>query len=317
MWRYILQRLLWVIAIMVCVAFVIFTITFMTPGDPAQLLLGDTATPDQIAAMQEKLGIDKPYLEQLGTYLYDTFIKHDFGKSWKYEVPVFEELFNRLPRTIFIGLSTMLLSMAISIPLGVWAALHQGKWQDYGMIGLCMILISLPGFWIAYMAILVFSVKLGWLPSYGIGGIQYYILPIAIGTLSSIAGTARQARSSVLEVMRSDLVTTARAKGQKESIIIWKHIFPNAMMPIITMLGGALTMVVAGTAITERVFSIPGVGLYLLNGITYRDYPIIRSCTLFLATFSTIAVLITDLAYAWLDPRIKAQYSGKNMGRRA
>lgn len=317
MWRYILQRLAWVVVILVCVAFVIFTITYLTPGDPAYLLLGETATPDQIANMQAKLGVDKTYLGQLGTYLYNTFIKFDFGISWKYEVPVFEELFNRLPRTIFIGLSTMLLSTLISIPLGVWAALHQGKWQDYGMIGLCMVLISVPNFWLAYMAVLLFSVKLGILPSYGIGGPQYYVLPIAIGTLAGIAGSARQARSSFLEVMRSDLVTTARAKGQKERVIIWKHIFPNAMMPIITMLGGALTQVVAGTAITERVFSIPGVGLYLLNGITMRDYPIIRGCTLFLATFSTLAVLVTDLAYAWLDPRIKAQYSGKNMGRRA
>lgn len=317
MWRYILQRLAWVVAILFCVAFVIFTITYLTPGDPAYLLLGDTATPEQIANMQAKLGVDKTYLGQLGTYLYNTFIKFDFGISWKYEVPVFEELFNRLPRTIFIGLSTMLLGTLISIPLGVWAALHQGKWQDYGMIGLCMVLISVPNFWLAYMAVLLFAVKLGLLPSYGIGGPQYYVLPIAIGTLASIAGLARQSRSSFLEVMRSDLVTTARAKGQKERTIIWKHIFPNAMMPIITTLGGALTQVVAGTAITERVFSIPGVGLYLLNGITMRDYPIIRGCTLFLAAFSTLAVLVTDLAYAWLDPRIKAQYSGKNMGRRA
>lgn len=316
MYKYVVKRILWIIVIMVCVAFVIFTITYLTPGDPAKLLLGDTATPEAITSMQAKLGIDKPYIVQLGDYLYDSFIKFDFGTSWNYQVPVFQELFNRLPRTIGIGLSTMILSTIISIPLGIWAAFHQGKWQDYGMIGLCMILISLPGFWLAYMAIMIFSVKLGWFPSHGIGGIQYYVLPIAIGTMTGIAGLARQARSSVLEIMRADLVTTAKAKGQKNNVIIWKHILPNAMMPIITTLGGALTMIVAGTAITERVFSIPGVGLYLLNGITYRDYPVIRSCTLFLAAFSTVAVLITDLAYAWLDPRIKAQYSGKNMGRR-
>ena len=317
MWRYVVQRLLWVVVILICVAFVIFTITYLAPGDPAWILLGDSATPEQIANMQAKLGIDKPYLEQLVTYLYNTFIKFDFGTSWKYDVPVMEELFNRLPRTITIGVWTMLLSTGLSIPLGVWAAMHQGKWQDYGMIAACMVLMSLPIFWVCYMAVLIFSVNLGWFPSHGIGGIEYYILPIVTGGICGVAGTARQTRSSVLEVMRSDLVTTARAKGQSERVITWKHIFPNALMPIITTLGGGLSQIVAGSALVERVFSIPGIGLYLVNGLSYRDYPVIRTCTLFLAAFSTLAVLITDLAYAWLDPRIKAQYSGKNMGRRA
>jgi ABC-type dipeptide/oligopeptide/nickel transport system permease component len=171
-----------------------------------------------------------------------------------------------------------------------------------------MVLVSLPGLWLAIECVIIFSLKLEWLPANGIGSWQHYVLPILTGIFTGVASNARQIRSSMLETIRADFVTTARAKGQSEKVVVRKHMLPNALMPVITMLGGMLSHIVAGSTITEKIFGIPGVGLYLLNGITYRDYPVVRGCTVFLGIFAVVVMLLTDLCYAWLDPRIKAQY---------
>lgn len=312
MWKYVVKRILWLFVTMLGVAFVMFTILYFTPGDPAELLLGATATEAEKALKREMLGLNKTYVGQLADYFYQTFIQFDLGTSWVYETPIVTQLIERLPRTIGMNLASIIITTVIGIPMGIMAARNQGKWQDYGVIGASIVFISMPNFWVSLMCVLLFSVQLGWLPSSGIGGIQYYILPVLTGSLASIAGNARQARSAMLEVIRADFVTTARAKGQSEDKIVTKHMLPNAMMPLITMLGGRFGMIVAGSSITERIFSIPGVGLYMLTGIGNRDYPIVRGCTLFFATFAAVCVLLTDLCYAWIDPRIKAQYqSGK------
>jgi len=299
------------IVIVIGVAFVIFTILYFAPGDPAEMILGSNATAAELQAKRAELGVDKPYAVQLVNFLYQTFIKFDLGVSWTYEAPIMVQMGQRLPRTLLMNLAGMVITTLIGIPLGIQAARHQGKWQDYGVIGLSMIFISMPGLWVSLEGVVIFSVILKWLPSHGIGGIQYYILPVLTTCLGGIAGNARQARSAMLEVIRSDFVITARAKGQTEKLVVRKHMLPNALLPIITMMGGRLAGIVAGSSITERIFSIPGVGLYLLNGISSRDYPIVRGCTLFFAIFGAVIILIMDLAYAWIDPRIKAQYQGK------
>jgi peptide/nickel transport system permease protein len=176
---------------------------------------------------------------------------------------------------------------------------------------LVMIFISCPEFWVALMMVILFSLKLGLLPAYGIDSWKCYIMPVLASMLGGTAINARQTRSSMLEIFRADFVTTARAKGQKERVVIFKHMLPNALMPILTHIGNGLVRVVAGSAIIESVFSIPGVGMYLLTGIQRRDYPIVRGSVLFLAVFAAVSMLILDLAYAYLDPRIKAQYSKK------
>lgn len=312
MGRYVIKRLLWMIVIIPCIAFLIFTILYFTPGDPAEMILGSTATEEALAFKRAQLGIDQPYVVQLLNFFRQTFIEFDLGESWLYETPIMDQVVARLPRTVGMNIASLIITTCLGVPLGIYAAQHQGKWQDYGVIGACMILISLPNFWLSLQCIIIFSITLHWLPSNGIGGIQYYILPVLSSCLGGIAGNARQSRSAMLEVIRADFITTARAKGQTEKMITRKHALPNALMPVITMLGGRMGHIVAGSAITERIFSIPGVGLYMLNGITNRDYPIVRGCVLFFAIFAACCVLLTDLAYAWLDPRIKAQYqSGK------
>lgn len=310
MWRYILKRLGWMVIIMLCVTILIFTITYFIPGDPARTMLGSLASASEVANMRAKLGLDKPYLVQLGTYLKDLIFHLDFGISWSYNVPVVQELFARLPVTILVGGVAMVVQILLGIPLGVFAAVHQSRWQDYVSIGLSMILVSLPDFWVALMLIVLFSVKLGWLPAYGIEGWQNFVMPVIATAISGIAMNARQARSAMLEVFRADYITTARAKGQVEKKVIWRHMFPNAMMPIITIVVSGLTRIVGGTAIVENIFSIPGVGQYMLNGINSMDFPVIRGSVIVLSLFSALSVLLMDLVYAFVDPRIKAQYAG-------
>lgn len=309
--KYIIKRILWMIPILLGVAILIFTLMYFIPGDPAVMILGTEATEAEYYAMNERLGLNDPYIVQLGKYLYNIFLRGDFGVSYMRNAPVVDELISRIPRTAAIGLSCIVISFGISIPLGISAAVHQGKWQDKFLMIVALVGVSLPDFWFGLMFVLLFSVKLGWLPSVGIGGIEYYVLPCLAGSIGSIAGLARQTRSSMLEVIRSDFVVTARSKGVSERKVILGHALPNALIPIITLLGSRFGMVIAGTVIIETLFSIPGVGLYMVNAVNNRDYPVVRGCVIILAAFAALAQLLTDLAYAFVDPRIGAQFAGK------
>ncbi len=313
MWKYVLKRIAWMIVIMLAVTIVIFTITYFIPGDPARVIMGSSATETEVAAKRVQMGLDKSYLGQLVSYCSSVYLHGDFGTSWATNSPVLDSLLERLPITILIGGIGMLIQVLIGVPLGVLAATHQGKWQDYTSISISMLLISLPDFWIALMMVIIFAVKLGWVPVSGIDSWKAFILPIIATGIGGIANNARQTRSSMLEVFRADYITTARAKGQVEKKVVWKHMFPNAIMPVITMVIGGLGRVVGGSSIIESIFAIPGIGLYLLNGINTRDYPVIRGATIILALFSAAAVLLMDICYAYVDPRIKAQYAGKRV----
>ena len=307
--RYVIKRILMMIVILWCAGFVVFTLTYLTPGDPAMLMLGQEATAEVIAQKRAYLGTDQPYLIQLGRFMFNTFLRFDFGKSWVTNTNTMGELLIRLPRTLIIGLGSMLINVILGTILGIIAGTHEGKWQDSLVMIIAMVFVSAPDFFVALLLILLFALKLGWLPAYGIESAAGYVLPIISASLGGVAINARQARSAMLEVIRADFVTTARAKGQNEKIVVRKHMLPNAMMPIITGVGGGLSMVVAGTPIIESVFSIPGVGNYMLSGVNQHDYPVIWACVIFFSLFTSIAILLTDLCYAFLDPRIKAQYS--------
>lgn len=313
MGKYIINRLLWLIVTIFVTAFIIFTILYFTPGEPARYLLGSTATDAEIAAMTTKLGLDQPYLVQLGQYFYQTFLKFDFGTSWIYSVPVFQEMANRLPYTLLIGIVAMVLNVALGLTLGIFAGTHEGKWQDSLTMTISMVFVACPDFWVALMMILLFTSKLKLLPSQGIDNWQCFIMPIIVTSLPGIAVNARQTRSSILEVFRADYITTARAKGQREHVVVYHHMLPNALMPVVTSLGGGLSRIVAGVTVIESVFSIPGVGMYLLTGVNGRDYPVVRSTVLFFAVFAALVMLLVDLVYAYIDPRIKAKFA--NGGR--
>ncbi len=315
MWRYILKRILWLIVVAIGTAFVIFTVLYFVPGDPADIALPNTATYEERQEFRDSLGLNDPYIVQLGRYLYDTFIKFDLGTSWSYKTPVLDELMSRIPRTLLLSAITIIIGAVVGIPLGISAALHQGQWQDHSLMTLAMVGVSMPEFWLALMLVLLFCWKLDWLPAFGIGSIKNWILPVTAGAFAGIAKNARQMRSSALETIRSDFVSTARAKGVPERRVIYNHMLPNALIPVINVLGSQFARSIGGTVVLESVFTFPGVGLYLLNSINSRDYPAVRSSVLILALFAAVVMLIVDIIYAYLDPRIKAQYA--NSGKKA
>lgn len=312
MGKYILRRLLMTIAVVLVASIAVFTLVYFVPGDPVKIMMSPESTVAELEAKRHSLGLDQPYLVQLGSFLYNAYLKLDFGDSWIQGTPVIEGLFERLPYTFQLGIFAILVSALVGIPLGVNAAVHQNRWQDRVCMLLGMICTSLPDFWFALLLILLFAQKLNWLPAYGIGGPRYLIMPVIAAALKAIGTLARQTRSSMLEVIRSDYITTARAKGLKENRVIWQHMLPNALIPIITVIGTQFSMIIAGTVVIEQVFARPGVGTYLTQAITNRDFPIIRGCVIVLAIFTSLMMLLVDLAYATVDPRIKAQYAGQS-----
>ena len=307
--KFVLKRLLAMVLIVIVTAFLIFTVLYFTPADPTDALLGANATVEDKAAMAAKLGIDQPYLVQLGNFMYNTFLRFDFGKSWTYGEPVFQILADRMPYTLVIGLGAMVINLILGLLMGIFAGVHAGRWHDSLVMGVAMFLIAAPNFWVALLMIILFSAKLQILPPYGIDTWQCYIMPIIASAITGIAVNARFGRNSIVEVLRADYITTARAKGLKESAVIYKHMLPNAMMPTITNIGKTLTAIIAGSPVIETIFSIPGVGVYLLTAINSRDYPAVRGCVLFFAVIISLIMLLVDLAYAAVDPRVKAKFA--------
>ncbi|MCD7715242.1 MAG: ABC transporter permease [Lachnospiraceae bacterium] len=311
MWKYILKRLGMMVFVVLGVAIVIFSIMYLVPGDPAQIILGTSATPEQLENLRESMGLNQPYIVQLGMFLRDTFIKLDLGTSYMTKTSIAAEIVQRFPRTLTLAVWSMLVSVIIGLPLGIIAAIHQGKWQDNLSILISMLGISIPGFWLALMMVLLFSVKLRWLPAYGIGGWKYYVMPVLANSVGSIAMNARQTRSAMLDVIRSDYITTARAKGVSERNVIYRHALPNALIPIITLLGTGFGSSLGGTVIVESVFVMPGIGNYMTSAITNLDYPVVRGSVVVLAIAFSFIMLAVDLIYAFVDPRIKAEYVGR------
>lgn len=309
--RYILRRLLLVIPVIISVAIIIFTIMYFAPGDPAVAILGSSATQADIEELREAMGLNKPYIVRLGCFLLDTFLHFDLGTSYVYKVPVTKELLNRLPRTLLIAVICIVVQALVGTPLGIMAALHHNKLGDRISMLLALIGVSIPPFWLALMLIIVFSVKLGWLPSYGIGSFKNYILPCIANCFAGIATQARQTRSSMLEVIRSDYIVTARAKGLSERDILYRHALPNALIPLITVLGNGFSVMLGGTLIIETVFSIPGIGTYMMSAINNRDYPVVQGSVIILAIATCLIMFVVDILYAFIDPRIKAQFEGK------
>jgi peptide/nickel transport system permease protein len=299
------------IPVILGVTILIFTIMYFIPGDPVRLMLGAEPTPAQIEAKRQELGLNDPYVVRLGKYVEGIVLHFDFGDSWVYHTPVTKELLQRFPRTLTIALICMLLQVFVGTPLGIIAAVNRNSWGDRLSMFIALFGVSMPNFWIALMLVLFFSVKLGWLPPFGMDGLKYYILPCVANAFPGIATQARQTRSSMLEVIRSDYITTARAKGMSEARILLKHALPNALLPVITVIGNGMGMMLAGTVVIEMIFAIPGVGWYLVGAINNRDINVVQSSVIFLAIAFALIMLLVDLAYAFIDPRVKAQFSSQ------
>lgn len=315
--KYIIKRLIITIPIIVLVVFFVYTLLYFTPGDPAVIILGDQASTEELDSMREYLGIDQPYIVQLGQYFYK-LITFNLGESWIYKTNVSWELANRMPRTTAICIYSVLIGAVIGIPLGVIAAVNQNRLPDKIVLASSSILTCVPNYCIALLLILAFCLKLGWFNVVfnESDGLKAYLLPCISILIGSFAGTARQMRSSMLEVIRSDYVTAARAQGFSRNSVYYRHALPNAMIPIITMMGTQFAAGLGGTMILETIFNIPGVGLYVSGAITNRDRPVIIGSTVFLGTLFCLIMLGIDIVYAIVDPRIRAQYEAQGSRRK-
>lgn len=308
MHKYIIKRLLYLIPTMFGVSLIVFTMMYFTPGDPAKIMLGDAAAPEQIEALREELGLDKPFVVQYGRWLYNLVINQDMGRSYRSNRPVVDEIVQRFPATLQLAAAGVLVSVVIGVPIGIISATKQYSFLDNASMFIALLGISMPNFWLGMLLVLFFSLNLGWLPSSGLDSFSHIILPaITLGT-GSAATIARMTRSSMLEVIRQDYIRTARAKGQVESKVVNRHALKNALIPIITVIGLQFGGLLGGAVLTESVFSIPGVGRLMVDAIGTRDFPIVQGGVLFIAIVFSLVNLLVDILYAFVDPRIRSQY---------
>ena len=309
MLKYTVKRLILLIPVILCVALLIFVIMSFTPGDPAVIILGENATPEQVAALHEKLGLDDPLLVRFFNYIKGIVTRFDFGTSYTNGREVKQEILQRFGFTLKIASFSMVLSLGIGIPLGIIAALNRNTWKDNLSMSVALVGVSMPTFWFGLMLSIVFALKLRWLPPSGVGGIEHYIMPCLAVSMPGIAGMARQTRSSMLEVIRADYITTARAKGQTERVITFRHALRNALIPVVTQAGAIFGLLMCGTLVAETVFTIPGLGTYMVTAIKSRDYPAIQGAVIMVSIAFSVVMLLVDLLYALVDPRIRAQFS--------
>jgi peptide/nickel transport system permease protein len=296
------------IPIIVCVAVVIFTIMYFVPGDPVKIMLGPNADESDVVKKTEELGLNDPYIIRLGNYMKNVFFHFDFGTSLINGTSITDSLLERFPRTLLLSLLSIGISLIFGIPLGITSAVHPNSWRDTLSMLASLIMVSMPRFWFGLILVIIFSLKLRWFPSQGMEGIKYWVLPSISNAVMTLALLARQTRSSMLTSLRSDYIVTSRAKGVSEREIIYNHALPNAIIPIITTLFSALSGGIAGSLIVENIFSIPGIGTYLINGVNNRDYFVVQGCVIFIAIVLSFVVLLTDIVYAFADPRIKVHF---------
>ncbi|MDO4333986.1 MAG: ABC transporter permease [Eubacteriales bacterium] len=312
--KYTVKRLLLMIPVVLGVTILIFLLLSLVPGDPAKLVLGNEATVEMVEMKRSEMGLDKPLIVRMLTYMKDVFLRLDFGTSYYNTTPIINEITARLPRTMTIAGFGILLTTILGIPLGILAAVNQNGIPDRICMILSMIGVALPEFCVAMVLVTIFSSKLGWLPPYGVKTWTCYIMPVIAVGLNSMAGLARNCRNCTLEAIRSDYVTTARSKGVKEWKVILHHVLPNSLIPVVTSLGTSFANMMGGAIVIENVFSIPGMGQYIVTAINSRDYNVIQGSVIVLAIIFSLIILLIDLIYAYIDPRIKAQYVGT--GRR-
>ncbi len=309
---YLLKRILAVIPVMLIVAIIVFMMLRLTPGDPAAIIAGDAATSQDLIQIRETLGLDRPIVVQFGIWI-GNMLSGDFGVSFYYKRAVTSIIADRVGATVALALFTLIIACAVAIPIGTLAAYKQGSWIDRLVMGLSVVGFSVPVFVIGYVMIYFFSVKFGWFPvqgyqplSEGLGGFIYrLIMPSSALSVIFIALIARMTRTSVLEVLNEDYVRTARAKGLSEIKVLTRHALRNAAVPIVTVIGIAIAVLIGGVVVTESVFVIPGLGTLTIDAIQGRDYPTVQALIMLFSVVYVMINLIIDVIYTLLDPRIR------------
>src|SRR6266478_868569 len=309
---YIGRRLLATIPVMAVVAVVVFSLLRLAAGDPAAIIAGDNATSQDVAAIRARLGLDRPLAEQFAIWV-GRVVRGDFGESFFFKKQVSELILDRVEPTLALSVCTLVLTIALAVPLGVLAAWKRGSWIDRAVMGFSVLGFSVPVFVIGYVLIYVFAIELAWLPVQGyqrigdgIGGfLERLVLPSITLAVVFVALIARITRTSVLEVLNADHVRTARAKGLGDLTVLFRHVLRNAAVPIVTVIGLGVALLIGGVVVTESVFSIPGLGRLTVDAVLARDYPTVQAVILLFSVVYVLINLVVDLSYTFLDPRIR------------
>ena len=314
MLAYALRRIAQAVPILFLVSLISFGIMQLVPGDPAAMLAGPNATPAELAQLRQNLGLDRSFLVQLGIF-YGTLLHGDLGHSLILGQPVLETVIERSPISISLAIYSLVLTILFGISIGMVAAMRHNRILDQIAMVIALLGVSVPNFWLGLVMIVLFSVQLGWLPTGGyvpftedpIGWLRAATMPAVAMALMQIGLLARITRSTMLEILGQDYIRTARAKGLRETTIIVRHAMSNVLMPIVTVIGMILSVLLSGSVIVETIFAVPGIGALLGNAILARDYPMIQGGLLFVASALLLLNIAVDLIYAWLDPRVRLQ----------
>lgn len=309
MYKYVIKRLLLTIPILLAVIILVYVMINIVPGNPGRNILGIQAKQEDVDRLNHELGYDQPLHVRLGEYLKDIIFHFDFGKSWMTNHSVVDDINRYFIYTFRVVLFGTAVYALLGVPLGVLSAVKQYSLTDNIMRILAMIFSSMPSFWFGLVALLIFSLWLGWLPSNGVDTWKHYILPVAVYGIGSAGSLLRTTRTIMLESVRQDYIRTARAKGASERRIIWKHALPNVSLPLINLIGLTFGAMLGGTVLIETAFSIPGLGTLCLDAVRAKDVPLVMGTTIFLAAIWCLAVLIVDIISAYADPRVKAKYT--------
>ena len=301
---YTIKRILQVIPVLLIISFICFMMIRLVPGDPVANMLGVNASKEAIAAQRAELGLDKPLLTQYGDFLVKA-LQGDLGKSITTRRPVIDEIAQRYPATLKLALGATVFAAVVGITFGVLSAVKQNKLTDNVIMVFSLLSVSTPSFFLALVMMLLFSIHLGRLPSMGLRTPLHYVLPIITLGMQSVGLIARTTRSSMLEVLRQDYIRTSRSRGISQAVIVMRHAFKNALIPVVTVVGLRFGGLLAGSMLVEAVFSVPGIGRFMVDGVLKRDYPVVQGTVLVLATTFVLVNLAVDLIYALIDPRIK------------
>lgn len=312
MFQYCMKRILMMIPVLIGIIVIVFTLMYVTPGDPAMSILGETATEESIERVHEELGLDDPYVVRLGHYVED-LLHGDLGDSYKTKRPVIDEILSRYPTTLKLTFGSVAFGLVVGVLFGVISALRQYSVLDRVCTTVSLFGVSAPSFWVAMLLVLIFSIKLRWLPATGTATAACWVLPVFTMGLQASASIMRMTRSSMLEVIRQDYIRTARSKGQSELMIVMRHALKNAMIPIVTVIGIQICGLLAGSVLVESVFALPGLGKYVVDSIGYKDFPAVQGVVLWIGLNCIVINLIVDIIYSFIDPRIKSEYKGKRL----
>lgn len=307
MWKFIAKRLVAMVPVLLGVTLVIYLILNMAPGDPAKVILGEQATPEQIAELREEMGLNDPVLVQYARYIFN-LLQGDMGESYNSGLKCNVEIFARFPNTLRLTICAISLAVILALPIGILAAVKQNSLFDGASMFIALIGLSMPVFWLGLLLILFFSLRLGWFPSSGADGWKSLVLPTITLGFQQMASIARVTRSSMLEVIRADYIRTARAKGVAESKVITTHALKNALIPTVTVVGLQFGGMLGGSVMTESVYAWPGVGRLMVQSINKRDIPMVLGCVIMFSLTSSVVNLLVDVLYGFIDPRIKSQY---------